>query len=48
MIKGDDWKDTDVIEFDAYVGLLFLMGQWKSKFLPLQELWNADEGHPQI
>uniref|UniRef100_A0A914DM82 PiggyBac transposable element-derived protein domain-containing protein n=1 Tax=Acrobeloides nanus TaxID=290746 RepID=A0A914DM82_9BILA len=46
MIKGDDWKDTDVIEFDAYVGLLFLMGQWKSKFLPLQELWNADEGHP--
>ncbi|XP_039550046.1 piggyBac transposable element-derived protein 4-like, partial [Pimephales promelas] len=43
-VYGDDWKDFDVTDLQAYIGLLILAGVYKSKGEATASLWNADTG----
>ena len=40
----DSWKDVDVTDLHAYIGLLILAGVYKSKSEATASLWNADTG----
>ena len=41
---GDSWKDLDVTHLQAYIGLLILVGVYKSKGEATARLWAADTG----
>lgn len=50
-IKGSqifetDWKPMDIIEFDAYLGLLIMAGVMKSHGESLGNLWDEKNGRP--
>ncbi|XP_048872236.1 piggyBac transposable element-derived protein 4-like [Brienomyrus brachyistius] len=41
---GDQWVEMDSTEFNAYLGLLILIGLYKSKGEAVANLWNFDTG----
>ncbi|XP_038128076.1 piggyBac transposable element-derived protein 4-like [Cyprinodon tularosa] len=43
-VYGDSWKDLDVVDLEAYIGLLILAGVYKSKGEATASLWNAETG----
>lgn len=43
-VYGDNWKDLDVVDLEAYIGLLILAEVYKSKGEATASLWNAEIG----
>ena len=37
---GSNWSDTNLIEMKAFLGLLIAMGNTKSNFVAVHQLWN--------
>ncbi len=43
-VYGDTWQDLDVVDLEAYIGLLILAGVYKSKGEATASLWSAETG----
>uniref|UniRef100_A0A8C6M6Z2 PiggyBac transposable element-derived protein domain-containing protein n=1 Tax=Nothobranchius furzeri TaxID=105023 RepID=A0A8C6M6Z2_NOTFU len=43
-VYGDSWKDLDVVDLEAYIGLLILAGVSESKGEATASLWKAETG----
>ncbi len=41
-VYGDSWKDLDVVDLEAYIGLLILAEVYKSKGEATASLWNTE------
>lgn len=41
---GDDWRDVDWTDIEAYIGLLLLAGVYRSNNEALSSLWEAETG----
>jgi hypothetical protein len=44
--KRKVWKMVDNTEMEAFIGLLIVMGAFKAKYRPLEDLWSARDGIP--
>ena len=44
-VFGDEWKHLTQVELNAYFGLLFLAGIFRSAGKATEELWHATDGH---
>ncbi|CAM4569943.1 unnamed protein product [Leuciscus chuanchicus] len=43
-VFGDDWRDVDWTDMEAYIGLLLLAGVYRSNNEALSSLWEAETG----
>ena len=43
-VFGDEWKHLTQVELNAYFGLLFLAGVFRSAGKATEELWHATDG----
>lgn len=41
---GDDWRNVDWTDIEAYIGLLLLAGVYRSNNEALSSLWEAETG----
>src|ERR1044072_1065451 len=47
-VFADNWKDIVRDEMFCYLGVLILIGVYRSKNEPISELWNQERGRPII
>ncbi|KAM3618245.1 uncharacterized protein V6R79_017929 [Siganus canaliculatus] len=45
-VHGDSWKSVDIVEIRGYIGLLLLVGVFRSRGELTRSLWGEDTGRP--
>ncbi|XP_047460931.1 piggyBac transposable element-derived protein 4-like [Mugil cephalus] len=45
-VFGDTWKEIDLVDLQAYIGLLILAGVYRSNSEATKSLWDAESGRP--
>ena len=43
---GDNWENLDAITLEAYIGILWLAGVYRSHGESTKSLWNPERGRP--
>lgn len=45
-VFGDTWREIDLVDLQAYIGLLILAGVYRSNNEATKSLWDAESGRP--
>ena len=46
VVYENDWKEIDQLEIKKFIGLIILIGLYKSKHEYVAQLWNQEGGSP--